>query len=163
MAQDLPDRARATCCSSAWLQPLGAVMPIAEAQAKLIAELLAGDYALPSAEVMQREMEREDARQRRRYVASPRHTMQIDFERYLRALDRERVAGRRRARRRRHSTGRRATMITASPSSTLFAPTLHMVSKMHRRRSRSTDLTVTSARTVSPTRTGARNFRVWLR
>jgi dimethylaniline monooxygenase (N-oxide forming) len=41
------------------LQPLGALMPLAEAQAKLIAAHLAGDYAFPPAGVMQAELERE--------------------------------------------------------------------------------------------------------
>ena len=79
-------------------QPLGAVMPLAEAQARLIAELLAGTYRLPPTESMRREVEGDRAQLRRRYVASPRHTMQVDFERYLRRLERERTAGRRRAR-----------------------------------------------------------------
>ena len=86
-------------------QPLGAVMPIAEAQAKLIAALLAGDYALPPEADMQAQMEREDAARRRRYVASPRHTMQVDFERYLADLARERAAGARRAGLRRRGRG----------------------------------------------------------
>ena len=68
-------------------------MPLAEAQAGLIGELLAGRYALPSAEAMRAEMERERQRLAARYVASARHTMQVDFERYLRELARERRVG----------------------------------------------------------------------
>jgi dimethylaniline monooxygenase (N-oxide forming) len=79
------------------VQPLGAAMPIAEAQAKLIAALLAGEYALPSAAEMTAQMAREDRALRRRYVASERRTMQVDFERYLAELARERRAGARRA------------------------------------------------------------------
>jgi dimethylaniline monooxygenase (N-oxide forming) len=79
------------------LQPLGATMPLAEAQAKLIAAHLAGDYAFPPADVMQAELERERQAKARRYVRSPRHTMQVDFERYLHALAREMRAGKRRA------------------------------------------------------------------
>lgn len=80
------------------LQPLGATMPLAEAQAKLIGDLLTGRYALPSAEAMQAEMERERRRLAARYVASERHTMQVDFGRYLYELAWERKAGERRAR-----------------------------------------------------------------
>jgi dimethylaniline monooxygenase (N-oxide forming) len=80
------------------LQPLGATMPLAEAQAKLIADLLIGRYALPSAEAMQAEMERERRRLATRYVASERHTMQVDFDGYLHELARERKAGEWRAR-----------------------------------------------------------------
>jgi dimethylaniline monooxygenase (N-oxide forming) len=79
------------------LQPLGATMPLAEAQAKLIAAYLAGDYALPPAGVMRAELERDRQANTHRYVRSPRHTMQVDFDRYLHALARELRAGRRRA------------------------------------------------------------------
>lgn len=81
------------------LQPLGAIMPLAEAQAVWIAEYLEGRYALPTPEAMRADIERERRRMRRRYVASPRHTMQVDFDDYLADLRRERRRGRRRARR----------------------------------------------------------------
>jgi hypothetical protein len=45
-------------------------------------------------------MERERRRMFKRYVASPRHTMQIDFDDYLLDLRRERERGRERARQR---------------------------------------------------------------
>jgi hypothetical protein len=80
-------------------QPLGAIMPIADAQAQLIGDLLLGRYALPPLEAMRAEMERDRVRLRRRFVASARHTMEIDFDNYLQALARERRAGERRARR----------------------------------------------------------------
>jgi dimethylaniline monooxygenase (N-oxide forming) len=46
---------------------------------------------------MQAELERERHANTHRYVRSPRHTMQVDFDRYLHALARELRAGRRRA------------------------------------------------------------------
>ena len=58
--------------------------------------------------------------------------------------------------------GRRGTNRTASPSSTFLPSTLQAVSKMARFFSRSTVRKVTSARTVSPERTGARKRMVWL-
>jgi dimethylaniline monooxygenase (N-oxide forming) len=79
------------------LQPLGATMPLAEAQAKLSAAHLAGDYAFPPPGVMQAELERERHANTHRYVRSPRHTMQVDFDRYRHALAREMRVGRRRA------------------------------------------------------------------
>ena len=79
-------------------QPLGAIMPIAEAQAKLIGDLLAGAYAPPPAEAMRAEMARERRRLAKRYVRSERHTMEVDFDCYLYDLARERRAGERRAR-----------------------------------------------------------------
>ena len=82
------------------LQPLGAIPPLAEAQAKLIGDLLVGRYVLPPIEAMRAEMARERRRARRRYVRSERHTMEVDFDRYLDELARERKAGERRARQR---------------------------------------------------------------
>jgi cation diffusion facilitator CzcD-associated flavoprotein CzcO len=79
------------------LQPLGAVMPLAAAQSEWVCDALAGRYALPSRPDMLADIERERARMRRRYVASQRHTMQVDFEDYLADLDRERAHGARRA------------------------------------------------------------------
>jgi dimethylaniline monooxygenase (N-oxide forming) len=79
-------------------QPLGAIMPIAAAQSEWVAEHLCGRYALPTAAAMRADMEREDARMRRRYVTSKRHTMQVDFDDYLRALAAERRRGAKRAR-----------------------------------------------------------------
>ncbi|MGZ5359752.1 MAG: flavin-containing monooxygenase [Solirubrobacterales bacterium] len=79
-----------------FLQPLGAIMPLAEAQAEWIADLIDGTAGLPSPERMRREIEREQERMARRYVASKRHTIQVDFHPYLRSLKRERRAGRRR-------------------------------------------------------------------
>ncbi|HJK97026.1 MAG TPA: NAD(P)-binding domain-containing protein [Polyangiaceae bacterium LLY-WYZ-14_1] len=80
------------------VQPLGAVMPIAEAQGKWVAEFLRGWYALPSEEKMIEDIEGERSAMFRRYVKSKRHTMQIDFDDYLADLAREVRAGRKRAR-----------------------------------------------------------------
>ena len=46
-----------------------------------------------------RDMENETAAMRKRYVASKRHTIQVDFDDYLYALGKERRAGAERARR----------------------------------------------------------------
>jgi hypothetical protein len=80
-------------------QPLGPIMPIAEAQAKLVAAHLAGEYELPSAVEMRRSALRERALVRARFGDSPRHTMQVDFDEYLRELAREMERGRKRPRR----------------------------------------------------------------
>lgn len=80
------------------LQPLGAVMPLAEAQGRWIAGYLEGRYALPSAAEMRRDIAEDDAAMRRRYVASKRHTIQVDFDDYLHDLGRELKAGCERAR-----------------------------------------------------------------
>jgi cation diffusion facilitator CzcD-associated flavoprotein CzcO len=72
------------------VQPLGAIMPIAERQSEWVADLLEGAAALPEPEQMERAVERDDRALRKRYVASSRHTIQVDFHAYMRQLARER-------------------------------------------------------------------------
>ncbi len=79
------------------LQPLGAVMPLSEAQGKWIAEQLCGEYALPTEQEMRKFIDDEMRAMNQRYVSSARHTMQVDFEKYLYDLEREVKRGRRRA------------------------------------------------------------------
>jgi hypothetical protein len=78
-------------------QPLGATMPLAEAQSELIADYLQGCYALPPRKRMHAQMRRERTKMFRRYVQSKRHTMQVDFDDYLMGLRMERRIGRLRA------------------------------------------------------------------
>jgi dimethylaniline monooxygenase (N-oxide forming) len=80
------------------LQPLGAIMPLAEAQGAWVGDYLRGEYALPSEAELRRDIAADQAAMRKRYVASKRHTIQVDFDDYLHALDGERRAGAKRAR-----------------------------------------------------------------
>ena len=79
------------------LQPLGAIMPLAEAQGQWVAEYLSGRYALPSRPEMLDAIAKDMAAMRKRYVSSKRHTIQVDFEDYLLSLERERREGAKRA------------------------------------------------------------------
>jgi hypothetical protein len=79
------------------LQPLGAIMPLAAAQSEWIADHLQGRYVLPPEHELRADMAAERARMFKRYVASKRHTMQVDFDDYLLDLERERAAGSKRA------------------------------------------------------------------
>lgn len=79
------------------LQPLGAVMPLADAQSEWIAAHLLGEYALPERTEMLADMERERRVMFERYVPSARHTMQVDFDEYLLELAKERRRGEARA------------------------------------------------------------------
>jgi hypothetical protein len=79
------------------VQPLGAVMPLAEAQAAWVADLVSGEGALPSYDEMRAQIREYDEQVRRRYVASKRHTIQVDFHTYLAEIQRERKASRARA------------------------------------------------------------------
>jgi dimethylaniline monooxygenase (N-oxide forming) len=80
------------------LQPLGAIMPLAEAQGRWIAAYLRGEYHLPPPAEMEADIRRERERMFKRYVASKRHTMQVDFDNYLYELRKEMQAGAKRAR-----------------------------------------------------------------
>ena len=82
----------------ALLQPLGATMPLAEAQGRWVAAYLRGEYHLPSQAAMEADIRAERERMFKRYVASKRHTMQVDFDQYLRALHKEVRLGCERAR-----------------------------------------------------------------
>ena len=81
----------------ALLQPIGATMPIAEAQSEWLCEYLAGRYALPTRAEMLVDIERERRAMFKRYVASKRHTMEVDFDDYLADLEKERKRGAERA------------------------------------------------------------------
>jgi dimethylaniline monooxygenase (N-oxide forming) len=73
-----------------FIQPLGPIMPLAEAQCEWIADLLVGRVSLPPAGEMKREIAREERQMRKRFVASKRHTVEVDFYPYLREIRRER-------------------------------------------------------------------------
>ena len=79
------------------MQPLGAIMPIAERQGTWIADYLTGRYALPSPSGMRSDIERERKRMFRRYVRSKRHTMQVDYDDFMLELERESKRGGERA------------------------------------------------------------------
>jgi dimethylaniline monooxygenase (N-oxide forming) len=65
-------------------------MPIAEAQSEWVADLLSGRSKLPAAAEMKSEIAVEEEKQRKRFVASKRHTVEVDFHPYLREIRRER-------------------------------------------------------------------------
>ena len=77
------------------VQPWGAIFPLAEAQAGWVADAIAGRCRLPDREAMLRGIDDDLAAMRRRYVASPRHTIQVDFHAYRAAIRAERRRGRR--------------------------------------------------------------------
>jgi dimethylaniline monooxygenase (N-oxide forming) len=92
---------REDLCFIGLAQPIGAVMPLAEAQGKLVAEMLSGSYELPSSRERKQRTDRYRAQMFAHYVPSRRHTMQLDFDQYMTELATEAEAGRRRARQRR--------------------------------------------------------------
>jgi dimethylaniline monooxygenase (N-oxide forming) len=80
------------------LQPLGAIMPLAAAQSEWVCDYLAGGYALPAPAALQADIDAERRQMFKRYVASKRHTMQVDYDDYLADLAKERRRGAERAR-----------------------------------------------------------------
>jgi hypothetical protein len=69
------------------IQPLGAIMPLSEVQAKWVANILSGKCALPSKEKMYKSIRNEREEMRRRYKDSARHTVQVDFYPYKRLIE----------------------------------------------------------------------------
>jgi cation diffusion facilitator CzcD-associated flavoprotein CzcO len=78
------------------IQPLGAIMPLAEAQAHWVADLVTGVGALPSKAEMKREIATYDAKLRKRFVSSKRHTIEVDFHAYRAEIEKERKRAQRR-------------------------------------------------------------------
>ncbi len=80
------------------IQPLGAIMPLAEAQAEWVGDLITGVGALPDVAEMNAQIADYDQKLARRYVASKRHTIQVDFHGYRAEIAQERKRAARRAR-----------------------------------------------------------------
>lgn len=79
------------------VQPLGAIMPLAEVQSEWVARLLSGECALPDRQAMERTYEKDQRAMQKRYVKSTRHTIQVDFFPYLHQIQKEIARGKRRA------------------------------------------------------------------
>lgn len=79
------------------LQPIGAVMPLSEAQAAWVTEMVTGEYLPPDESQIREQMVRDHERNKRQFYESPRHTMEVDFDNFLWDLARERKAGAKRA------------------------------------------------------------------
>lgn len=74
------------------------IVNLAEQQSKLLARLLTGSYVLPGVEEQERIMSADEAEHLGQYYDVPRHTIQIDFARYVVDLLAEIEAGEARAR-----------------------------------------------------------------
>jgi hypothetical protein len=73
----------------ALIQPLGAIMPLAEIQAKWIAKIIKGESKLPSKEAMLKTIEVDKQEIANRYKQTPRHTLQVDFYTYKGIIEKE--------------------------------------------------------------------------
>lgn len=73
------------------------IVNLAEQQSKLLARLLVGDYVLPDVAEQELIMKADEEAHLEQYYATPRHTIQIDFARYVVDLMKEIEAGQARA------------------------------------------------------------------
>lgn len=79
-------------------QPLPTLVNFAEQQSKFCAAYLAGQYALPSEDEMERVIVADEKFHMGHFYDSPRHTMQVDFQSYCDDLMKEIKKGSKRAR-----------------------------------------------------------------
>ncbi len=84
-------------------QPLPTLVNFAEQQARWLAAYLVGEYHLPDEDAMWRAIEEDEERFLGHFYRSARHTMQVDFDDYVRDLRKEWRQGTRRARRAGHA------------------------------------------------------------
>ncbi|MGY0501126.1 flavin-containing monooxygenase [Nocardia sp. FBN12] len=78
-------------------QPMPTLVNFAEQQSKLVAAYLAGRYHLPSREQIDEVLGAQEAKRAGRYYDSPRHTIQTEFEPYVRSMTKEMARGAKRA------------------------------------------------------------------
>ncbi|RPB13244.1 N-oxide-forming dimethylaniline monooxygenase [Morchella conica CCBAS932] len=68
------------------VQPLGAIMPTSELQSRWATSVIHGEISLPPAEEMQKLADQYKDNLKKRYVASARHTIQVDYLPYMDSL-----------------------------------------------------------------------------
>ncbi|CAJ0566356.1 unnamed protein product, partial [Mesorhabditis spiculigera] len=75
-----------TLCLIGLCQPWGSIMPLSEMQARVFFAQLRGDVKLPSRDLLEQDAVMQKAAMAKRYVNSPRHTLQVDFVPYMEGL-----------------------------------------------------------------------------
>jgi hypothetical protein len=71
------------------VQPIGPTIPLVEVQARWLAAVLAGAVRLPDEATMQAEIDAHLKALRRRYVDSPRYTLEVDYREHAGQLTRD--------------------------------------------------------------------------
>ena len=69
------------------VQPVGPTIPLVEIQARWIAAVLSGRVKLPDVRGMEKEVEEHRSKVARRYLNSPRYTLEVDFREYAGQLN----------------------------------------------------------------------------
>uniref|UniRef100_A0A669D1D8 Flavin-containing monooxygenase n=1 Tax=Oreochromis niloticus TaxID=8128 RepID=A0A669D1D8_ORENI len=78
-----PELERPTLAIIGLVQPLGAIMPISEMQARWATRVFKGCIKLPSAAAMLKDVQSKQEAMAQRYVTSQRHTIQVDYISYM--------------------------------------------------------------------------------
>ena len=76
-----------------FIQTVGSGIPLTEYQALWVADVIAGKLPMPDQQVMRRWIADDQAAMAQRYVRSQRHTMQVDYWRYIRTRKHARQPG----------------------------------------------------------------------
>lgn len=72
-----PDNAQASIAFIGYFQPIGAVNPISEQQARWAVAVIKGTAALPPPSLMHADIAKRNAAIAKRYYASQKHTVQV--------------------------------------------------------------------------------------
>ncbi|XP_056234724.1 flavin-containing monooxygenase 5-like [Seriola aureovittata] len=78
-----PELDRPTLAIIGLVQPLGAIMPISEMQARWATRVFKGCVKLPSVTAMMKDVQCKQETMAKRYVTSQRHTIQVDYVSYM--------------------------------------------------------------------------------
>ncbi|XP_071983185.1 flavin-containing monooxygenase 5-like isoform X2 [Engystomops pustulosus] len=79
----LPHLEKPTVAFIGYIQPIGAIMPISEIQARWATRVFKGINKLPSMSEMKAEITKRREDMQKRYVESERHTIQVDYVDYM--------------------------------------------------------------------------------
>ncbi|XP_056384023.1 flavin-containing monooxygenase 5-like [Hyla sarda] len=78
-----PNLKKTTLAFIGLIQPIGAIMPLSELQARWATRVFKGLCKLPSSKAMLEDIAAMKKEMAQRYVDSPRHTVQVDFMEYM--------------------------------------------------------------------------------
>lgn len=69
-----------------FIQTVGSGIPLYEYQAEWVGDIIDGDLPMPDRATMQRWIDHDQKEMAKRYLRSERHTMQVDYWRYIRTM-----------------------------------------------------------------------------
>ncbi|XP_038069073.1 flavin-containing monooxygenase 5-like [Patiria miniata] len=78
-----PDLKHPSICTIGLVQPVGAINPCSEIQSRWAARVFTGQARLPSRPEMEASIKKAKDDMRKRYVKSQRHTLQVDWIKYM--------------------------------------------------------------------------------